>query len=86
MPCGDWKTLSVNPAVNAYLFRILLRKYLVLEIATTKSHIDRLNRIKPIPGRLCWTEPIPGIGYVGQNLFLVYVMLEKPNSGIDYVG
>ena len=21
-PCGDWKTLSVNPAVNGYLFRI----------------------------------------------------------------
>ena len=21
-PCGDWKTLSVNPAVNEYLFRI----------------------------------------------------------------
>ena len=22
LPCGDWKTLSVNPAVNGYLFRI----------------------------------------------------------------
>ena len=21
-PCGDWKTLSVNPAVNGYLFQI----------------------------------------------------------------
>ena len=21
-PCGDWKTLSVNPAENGYLFRI----------------------------------------------------------------
>ena len=21
-PCDDWKTLSVNPAVNGYLFRI----------------------------------------------------------------
>ena len=21
-PCGDWKSLSVNPAVNGYLFRI----------------------------------------------------------------
>ena len=21
-PCGDWKTLSVNPTVNGYLFRI----------------------------------------------------------------
>ena len=21
-PCGDWNTLSVNPAVNGYLFRI----------------------------------------------------------------
>ena len=21
-PCGDWKTLSVNPAVNGYLFGI----------------------------------------------------------------
>ena len=21
-PCGDWKTLSVNPAVNRYRFRI----------------------------------------------------------------
>ena len=20
-PCGDWKTLSVNPAVNGHLFR-----------------------------------------------------------------
>ena len=22
LPCQDWKTLSVNPAVNGYLFKI----------------------------------------------------------------
>ena len=27
---------------------------------------------------LCWTKPTPGIGYVRQNLFLLYVMLDKP--------
>ena len=26
LPCKDWKTLSVNPAVNGYLFRIRERK------------------------------------------------------------
>ena len=25
-PCGDWQTLSVNPAENGYLFRIRQRK------------------------------------------------------------
>ena len=27
--------------------------------------------------RLCWTKPIPCIGYVGQNLFLAKVLLDK---------
>ena len=26
---------------------------------------------------LRWTKPIPSIGYVQQNLFLAYIMLEK---------
>ena len=31
---------------------------------------------------LCWTKPIPGvIGYVRQNLFLAYVMLDKATYG-----
>ena len=30
--------------------------------------------------RLCWTKPIPGIGYVGLNLFLAQVMLDKTFS------
>ena len=46
---------------------------------------------------LCWTKPIPGTGYDGQNLFTAQVMLDKtysqhrscwtkPVPGIDYVG
>ena len=30
---------------------------------------------------LCWTKPIPSIGYVRQNLFLAYVMLDKTTYG-----
>ena len=29
---------------------------------------------------------MPGIGFVGQNLCLAYVMLKKPIPGIRYVG
>ena len=31
----------------------------------------------PTPMRICWTKPIPGIGYVMQNQFLAKVMLNK---------
>ena len=31
----------------------------------------------PMPMRICWTKPIPGIGYVMQNQFLAKVMLNK---------
>ena len=30
---------------------------------------------------LCWTKPIPGIGYVRQNLFLAYIKLDKTTYG-----
>ena len=36
--------------------------------------------------RLCYIKPTPCIGYVGQNLLLALVMLEKPIPGIGYVG
>ena len=31
----------------------------------------------PTPMRICWTKPIPGIGYVMQIQFLAKVMLNK---------
>ena len=59
----------------------LLGKYLILEITTTKSHMKLwLNKTYSWHW-LCWTKPIPGIGYVRQNLFLAYVMLDKTTDG-----
>ena len=59
----------------------LLRKYLVLEITTTKSHMKLCLNKTYSWHWLCWTKPIPGIGYVQQNLFLAYVMLDITTYG-----
>ena len=34
--------------------------------------------------RFCWAKG-PGIRYIEQNLFLAYVMFDKPIPGIGYV-
>ena len=75
---------AIASALNTLFFNFgfffLLGKYLVLEITTTKSHMKLwLNKTYSWHW-LCWTKPMPGICFVGQNLCLAYVVLSKTYS------
>ena len=46
-------------------------------LAPLSNYWEGLAPPLPTPMRICWTKPIPGIGYVMQNQFLAKVMLNK---------